>query len=398
MNILIIHEVDWLKKVTYEIHHLSELFSLYGHNVFAIDVPDSGILSINKQNYRKLTNYHRVYAKSSVTLFRTPTIPIKGLNRISAYFLSYYFIKNILKKQKIDVVLLYSVITNAKATVKACKELNIPIIHRTFDIIHDLIRENYLRKHVLSIEKSIYKQFDKVITNTPFMENWAKEMGSINVSIISQGVDPDIMKPLSPDEELQNELGIQEKDQVIMYLGSIESFSGLDIFIKEIPYILKKIPNFKLLIVGGGSHLDNIIQQTKKIGIKNSVIFTGFKPYFEVPRYCSLATLCINTFKINEMTDKLSPVKVFDLQACGKLNLVTPLQGLLYDFPEKQCGLIYAQLKDFPDKIISLLQDKEKLKQKGQLGLKFIQENFTWKKAAEKWLKEFESIIDSFRN
>jgi glycosyltransferase involved in cell wall biosynthesis len=397
MNILIIHEVDWLKKVTYEIHHLSELFSLYGHNVSAIDVPDPGLFSINKKNYQTLFNYHRVYDKSCVTLFRTPVIPIKGLNRISAYFTSYNFIKNILKKQKIDVVLLYSVITNAKATIKACKELNIPIIHRTFDIIHDLIRENYLRKRVLSIEKSVYPQFDKVITNTPFMENWAKEMGSISVSIIPQGVDPCIMRSLSPDKKLQNELGIQEKDQVIMYLGSIESFSGLDIFIKEIPCILKKIPNFKLLIVGGGSHLDSIRQQSKKIGIDNKIIFTGFKPYFDVPRYCSLAKLCINTFKINEMTDKLSPVKVFDLQACGKPNLVTPLQGLLYDFPEKQCGLIYAQLEDFPDKIISLLQDEEKLKLKGQLGLKFIQENFTWKKAAEKWINEFESITGNFK-
>ena len=40
MNILKIHEVDSLKKVRYEIHHLSELFSLKGHNVYAIDIPD----------------------------------------------------------------------------------------------------------------------------------------------------------------------------------------------------------------------------------------------------------------------------------------------------------------------------------------------------------------------
>ena len=37
MNILIIHEIDWLKKVIYEPHHLAELFSMKGHKVFAID-------------------------------------------------------------------------------------------------------------------------------------------------------------------------------------------------------------------------------------------------------------------------------------------------------------------------------------------------------------------------
>ena len=51
MNILIIHEVDWLKKITYEIHHLSEIFSINNHNVHVIDLPDPGILSTNKKKF-----------------------------------------------------------------------------------------------------------------------------------------------------------------------------------------------------------------------------------------------------------------------------------------------------------------------------------------------------------
>ena len=85
MKILIIHEVDWLKKVTYEIHHLSEIFSLSGHKVIAIDVADPGKISLNKINYNSVNDYHRVYDNASITLFRTPLIPIKGLSRISAF-------------------------------------------------------------------------------------------------------------------------------------------------------------------------------------------------------------------------------------------------------------------------------------------------------------------------
>ena len=106
MNILVIHEVDWVKKVTFEIHHLSELFSLKGHNVYAIDVPDPGTISINNNFKEDIENFHRIYDNSSVKLFRTPVIPIKGLSRISAYFTSYNFIKKILKDYEIDIVLL----------------------------------------------------------------------------------------------------------------------------------------------------------------------------------------------------------------------------------------------------------------------------------------------------
>ena len=37
MNILFVHEVDWLNKVVFDIHSLSELLSLRGHKVYAID-------------------------------------------------------------------------------------------------------------------------------------------------------------------------------------------------------------------------------------------------------------------------------------------------------------------------------------------------------------------------
>ena len=37
MNILIIHEIDWIKKVPFEPHHLAELFSLQGNIVYVID-------------------------------------------------------------------------------------------------------------------------------------------------------------------------------------------------------------------------------------------------------------------------------------------------------------------------------------------------------------------------
>ena len=392
MKILIVHEVDWLKKVTYEIHHLSEIFSLSGHKVIAIDVADPGKISLNKINYNTVNDYHRVYDNASITLFRTPLIPIKGLSRISAYFLSYKFIKKILKENKIDIVLLYSVVTNSKAAIKACKELNIPIIHRTLDVVHDLVREKFLRKYVYNIEKSIYPKFDKVLCQTPFMKKWVEEMGSLNAEVIPQGVDSEIMKPLPVNKDLRNKLGINEKDKIVMYLGTVYSFSGLDVIIDKIPEILEKIPEFKLLIVGGGPDLGFFQKRAKTNNVENKVIFTNFVPYLQVPRYCSLAKLFINPFRINEVTKKLSPVKIFDLLSCGKPVIATPLEGLLYDFPIDSKILTYSQLEDFDEKIVSLLQNNS-LETMGSMGREFVIKNFTWNKVAEKILNDFSNLI-----
>ena len=394
MNILVIHEVDWLKKITYEIHHLSEIFSLKGHNVYAIDIPDPGKFSLSKEIKNDIDNYHRIYEESSVKLLRTPIIPIKGLNRVSAYLTSHRFIKKALKDYNIDIVLLYSIVTNAKATIKACKEENIPIVHRTFDIVHEIINEKYLKNMVLKIEKDVYPEFEEVIANTPFMKQWSEEMGAKNVIVISQGVDSNIMKLLPKDIELQKQLNISDNDQVVMYLGSILSHSGLEVILSSMPNILKEIPEFKLLVVGEGPDLESLKQQTKELGLENKIIFTGFVPYQEVPRYCSIAKLCINPFRVNYMTKKLSPVKIFDFLSCGKPVLATPLEGLLYDFPKDSGIIIYAELENFEAEIISLLKNNS-IDEVGKRAREFVKKNFTWEQVAQKMLHEFEQLKNS---
>ena len=395
MNILVIHEVDWLKKITYEIHHLSELFSLEGHKVYAVDIPDPGNFSLDKITRANIDNYNRVYEKSSVKILRTPIIPIKGLNRLSAYFTSYKFIKKILIEYKIDIAFVYSIVNNIKGTIRACNELNIPIIHRTFDVVHEIIVEKYMSNFVRKMEKESYPKLDLVIANTPFMKTWAEEMGAKNVIVIPQGVDTDIMKNLPKDKELQKKYNINDNDKVVMYLGSILSHSGLDVIFNEMGKILKEIPEFKLLVVGDGPDLERLKQQSKRLEIYEKIIFTGFVPYKEVPRFCSLADLCINPFRMDgkyAFNDKLTPVKFFDFLSCGKPVLATPLQGTLYDFPKESNTIIYESLDLFTGKMIELLKN-DSLDEIGQRGREFVGKNFTWDSVTRKMLSEFDNMI-----
>ena len=158
------------------------------------------------------------------------------------------------------------------------------------------------------------------------------------------------------------------------------------------PKILKEIPEVKLLIVGDGPDLQQLKRISKKLGLDKKIIFTGFVPYKEVPRFCSLADLCINPWRINEMTNKLSPVIIFDFLSCGQSTLATPLEGMLYDFPKTSNTIIYEDLELFTDKIIKLLRDTS-LEQFGARSREFVAENFTWDIVTKKMLKELDDMI-----
>ena len=68
MKILIIHEIDWEEKVIFEPHHLAELFSIQGHEIFVIDCAQP-----NTNLFRKgaVTSYVNI-ASPSYIFVRTP--------------------------------------------------------------------------------------------------------------------------------------------------------------------------------------------------------------------------------------------------------------------------------------------------------------------------------------
>ena len=159
LNILIIHEIDWVNKVVFEPHHFAELFSKKGHNVFVIDCPDTknkNIIYGLKTN--SVSNYSRVYYDASITLIHPPSILIKGFNRISHFFSVKKIIKQTILQNQIDIILLYGSITNGIQTIQVAKELKIPVVYRLLDVSHGLVRIPLLKnfaKKLLDLKLSL---------------------------------------------------------------------------------------------------------------------------------------------------------------------------------------------------------------------------------------------------
>ena len=76
MNILFIHEVDWLNKVVFDIHSLSESLSLLGHQVYAIDYENTwsrnGFFSFGDLKTRRFDRISRAF--SETVMVKVPTI------------------------------------------------------------------------------------------------------------------------------------------------------------------------------------------------------------------------------------------------------------------------------------------------------------------------------------
>ena len=398
MNILIIHEIDWLKKVIYEPHHLAELFSMKGHNVFVIDCrePDTKSL-IDGFHTSTITNFNRVYKNASITLFRLPSLLIKGLNRATYFLACQKVIKKIVKENKIDIIWLYGLASNGIQSVKVAKEFNLPIIQRQLDVSHELVRVPLLKQLTRKCEKFVTSNVSKVLCSARPLIDYTIEMGAKekNVEYFPLGFDPQTFKPMAKDQHLAHKLGISDNDKVILFVGTIYEFSGLENIIQNFETIKSKVKEIKFLIVGGGPNFEKIKSLVNKKKLKSDVILTNFKPQHEIPKFISLADVCINSFEINKITDRIIPIKILEYLACGKPVLSTPLKGTIDLLPKEDFGIIYSPYDSFVENLSELLTNTEKLEELGNKGLDYVIKNHDWNILAESLLKKFENLVDN---
>jgi len=396
MKILIVHEIDWIKKVPFEPHHLSELFSTKGHDIFVVYCAEPDLSKIIKGVFTSTTpNYHRLYDNASITLIRPRSILIKGLNRLSHFLSCKKIIKNAIIDNNIDLILLYGVATNGIQCIQLSKELDIPVVFRCLDVAHELVKIPILHTIVKKYEKVVIKNATKVLGTTPELVKYTKEMGatSQNANYFPLGISTQFFRPISKSESLAQSLGLKNSDTVIGFVGTLYPFAGIDFLLKQFHILKNEIKGIKFLIIGGGPDFKNIQSLVKQLNLSSDVILTDFVSQEKLFEYISLFDLCVNPFVINKITDRIIPTKILEYMACGKPVLSTPLKGTVELLPTEKYGITYSSLTNFIPTMITLLRNPTKLNDLGKNGLCHIEKNYHWDELASKLITMFEGLV-----
>lgn len=394
MNILEVHEADYLKKPIFEFIEIPEALSLMGHDVTMVDFGDKGnkIFSLKTKTFRG----NRVFSKSKVRVIRPGAI---HLGQVFAHFIgiftSWALLRKLFKKKRFDAIILYSVPTNGWIVTRLAKKYGVPVFFRTLDILHDLRSYGFpIRQIIKSLEQKVYGDSDYMLALTPRLGKYTKHK---RILPLYPAVNDKLFYPISADSpelfKLRKKYGINKSDKLIMFLGTFYEFGGLDMLIKNIKKIRAKVPEARLLLVGGAVVEDELRQLAKDEGVAKDVIFTGFVPYAEVTNYINLATLCINSFRDCKATRDIIPAKLFQYLACKKPLLSRRLKGTMDILPETSKAVEYATTdKEIIKKTIMILSDDRYRNQLMVRGYDFTIKYHSWPafiKKLEGYLKKY---------
>ncbi|HYT00546.1 MAG TPA: glycosyltransferase [Thermoplasmata archaeon] len=102
--------------------------------------------------------------------------------------------------------------------------------------------------------------------------------------VIPTGVDPERFRPDLSGQSVRTKWGLNGHD-VILHVGRVAPEKNLTTLIHAFPKVLEANPDTTLLIVGTGPYIEKYYDLVKHLGLAGDVIFTGFVPDADLPKY-----------------------------------------------------------------------------------------------------------------
>jgi len=242
----------------------------------------------------------------------------------------------------------------------------------------------------------VYSRADKILAITPNHARYVIAMGAVEskVKLLPLPIDINVFHPSVDCIEVRQKWDFNAEDRVVLFIGTLFEFSGLDGFIRQFPRIIGNVPEAKLLIVGDGPQRPKLERIISELGLERHVIITGFQPYPTMPQYISLATVCINPFLNTETTRDIFPGKIIQYIACGKATVATPLLGITTLVPDESRGVVYTNnAGDMATEVIGLLQSSERRQQIGEAGVHYVKHTHDQQQIARQLEAELMEVI-----
>lgn len=379
MRILFVHEVNYLKKVVFEMHEIPEKLSERGHEVHFVDFPEGEPASLTSIRTQSRVIQGRTNHGVQIHLHRLPRFLPQPLDRLFTAATCYFSLQKLFKAIRPDVVVVYGVPTNGWQSLLAARRQSIPCVYRAIDVSHKL-RNSVFNSLVLIAEKFMYRNAVEVFANNDSLASYG----------IQSGCAPSRMKVQVPGFEfVSRELKPIVSTRTVVFMGTFFRFAGLSWFIKDFSRLAIEDSSLRIRLVGDGEDSHHLRTLVQKLSLQDIVEFVGFVSFQKLHETLRSGTVAILPFDEVPVAMNALPGKVPQYILSGLPTVSTRLTGLMSLFPEG-VGVTYAAPgPDFVDRVRTLLDNQAEREGIVSRGQELLAESFSW----DRVIKEFECAL-----
>lgn len=211
------------------------------------------------------------------------------------------------------------------------------------------------------------------------------------IFLVHSGIDPARFQGVGA-EHLTAEFNLKDSEKIAINVAHLAGHKGQKYLVQAIPRVLAKFPETRFFIVGGGELLQELTQLADSLGLKDRLIFTGFRE--DVGAFYQLADLFVmssiqeglGTAVLDALAMKLPVVAT---RAGGLPEIITHGHNGLLVSPENPAALA--------DGIIDMLTDSDGASQMAGQGPETIDGEFSITAMVNNNLKCYNRIISAVK-
>jgi len=247
------------------------------------------------------------------------------------------------------------------------------------------------------VRKFICMRVDGIAVTSTFARDEAVRVGipGEKIALLLPGVDLEVFAPSDSGVMLRKRLGIGDK-KILLTIARLLPFKGQDRVIRVLPQLVRLHPDLVYLVGGDGpdrGRLDHLAQTT---GVSDRVIFSGFIPQDEIPRYYNACDLFIMLNREEHGVSWEGCGLVFlEAGACGKAVIGGKSGGVGESVIDGKTGiLVYPENDEEIIRAIDLLMRDSRLRERmGKAAMEHVRSKYRWEESAAATLAFSEKVV-----
>lgn len=261
-----------------------------------------------------------------------------------------------------------------------------------------------MSKHLSKFLIKHLKEYDKVVFSSQEYIEAAVKLGlpREKTALIHPIANTDIFKVIDIKKETEKKkYNLPIDSRIILCVQRVDPKSGHEQLIKAMPQVIKKVPNAKLVFVGGES-LSNklskdraelakrVKQLIKDLKLEKDVIFTGTIDYHQLPRLYNSSDVVALCSK-NEGFG----LAITEGMACGNPIVGTKVGGIPIQVKDNENGFLVnvGDIKSTSDSIIKILTDSKLRKKMSRNSVRIVDRNFKIERGIEKHMMLYNEVM-----
>lgn len=236
------------------------------------------------------------------------------------------------------------------------------------------------------LERSIARSAQRIVSITRGLEGYVRNLGAkCAIHIVANGADPSKFDA-GIVTSARAELGYDEDDEVVLYSGRLEPWSGVHSMVEAITEICRIRPNARFMFIGDGSAAQDLIDEVREHSLQDRVAFLGFQRYARMPQLIAAADIAIVPFPHTPTTEVCSPVKLFEYLLMRKPVITTDLPGIREAVNEEHVVFVSdLSASELRNAVLHLLENPERRRQMQEAGYELCRRHYAWEALAERF-------------